>query len=69
MEVTGALTVGLGAECLGTMYQADPVWGDDAQKKTLPLELLSITFHAQYYSTSQGKSDERSTINSSPTSR
>lgn len=51
------LTHELGAECLGTMYQAEPVCTDDAQKKTLPLELLSITFHAQYYSTSQGAFD------------
>ncbi|KAH9923827.1 uncharacterized protein B0H18DRAFT_1013542 [Fomitopsis serialis] len=42
-------------ECLGTMYQADPVCEDDDQKKTLPLELLSITFHAQYYTTTQGR--------------
>ncbi|KZT71101.1 Serine/threonine-protein kinase [Daedalea quercina L-15889] len=42
-------------ECLGTMYQADPVCEDDDQKKTLPLELLSITFHAQYYTTTQGE--------------
>ncbi|TFY68401.1 hypothetical protein EVJ58_g1031 [Rhodofomes roseus] len=42
-------------ECLGTMYQADPVCEDDNDKKTLPLELLSITFHAQYYTTTQGR--------------
>ena len=38
------------------MYQADPVYEDEGQKKTLPLELLCITFHAQYYATSQGTS-------------
>ncbi|CCM05314.1 uncharacterized protein FIBRA_07528 [Fibroporia radiculosa] len=40
-------------ECLGTMYQAEPVCED--AHVTLPLELLSITFHAHYYTTTQGR--------------
>lgn len=40
-------------ECLGTMYQAEPMCEDAS--KALPLELLSITFHAQYYTTTQGR--------------
>ncbi|PCH37122.1 Serine/threonine-protein kinase [Wolfiporia cocos MD-104 SS10] len=40
-------------ECLGTMYQADPI--TEVDHDTVPLELLSITFHARYYTTTQGR--------------
>ncbi|KZT06721.1 Serine/threonine-protein kinase [Laetiporus sulphureus 93-53] len=40
-------------DCLGTIYQAEPVC--DNMHETVPLELLSITFHSQYYTTSQGR--------------
>ncbi|KAL6299472.1 kinase-like domain-containing protein [Sparassis latifolia] len=40
-------------ECLGTMYQADPVCEDEHE--TVPLELLSIAFVSSYYSTPQGR--------------
>ncbi|OBZ78007.1 Serine/threonine-protein kinase gcn2 [Grifola frondosa] len=40
-------------ECLGTLYQADPVCED--ARVTLPLELLSITFVSQYYTTPQAQ--------------
>ncbi|TFK91310.1 Serine/threonine-protein kinase [Polyporus arcularius HHB13444] len=39
-------------ECLGTVYQADPVC--DEPLTSLPMELLSITFVSHYYSTHQG---------------
>lgn len=48
------------AECLGTMYQAEPVCEDS--EATLPLELLSITFHSQYYSSTQGESNTAMTL-------
>lgn len=40
------------AECLGTVYLAEPV--TDEQSTSLPLEMLSITFLSHYYSTNQG---------------
>lgn len=40
-------------ECLGTVWQAEPI-ADDAQV-ALRLELLNITFEARYYSTTQGR--------------
>ncbi|OCH91731.1 Serine/threonine-protein kinase [Obba rivulosa] len=40
-------------ECLGTMYQAEPVCEDS--DATLPLELYSITFISHYYTTTQGR--------------
>lgn len=39
-------------ECLGTIYQADPIC--DEPLTYLPLELLSITFVSHYYTTTQG---------------
>lgn len=43
-----------GLESLGTVYLADPVCDD--VNTTLPLELYVVTFHSQYYTTSQGSS-------------
>ncbi|EJF61645.1 Serine/threonine-protein kinase [Dichomitus squalens LYAD-421 SS1] len=40
-------------ECLGTIYQADPIC--DEPLSPLPLELLSITFVSHYYTTTQGR--------------
>ncbi|RPD79604.1 Serine/threonine-protein kinase [Lentinus tigrinus ALCF2SS1-7] len=39
-------------ECLGTVYQADPVC--DEPLTSLPMELLCITFVSHYYSMNQG---------------
>ena len=39
-------------ECLGTVYQADPVCEEPLT--SLPMELLSITFVSHYYTTNQG---------------
>ncbi|KAH9943970.1 hypothetical protein B0H21DRAFT_747282 [Amylocystis lapponica] len=40
-------------DCLGTMYQAEPVAEDS--HATAPLEMLSITFVSQWYSSNQGR--------------
>lgn len=42
------------AECMGTIYLADPVCED--ANATLPLEVHVITFDSPYYSTNQGTS-------------
>ena len=47
-----SLRLMLWTECLGTVFQADPIL--DEPLMTLPLELLSITFHSHYYTTTQG---------------
>jgi translation initiation factor 2-alpha kinase 4 len=41
------------ADCLGTVYQAEPVCDDIAA--SLPLELHMVTFDAHYYTTHQGR--------------
>lgn len=41
------------AECLGTVYMADPICDD--VNTTLPLQVYVVTFDSQYYTTSQGR--------------
>ena len=40
-------------DCLGTIYQAEPICDDIAA--TLPLEVHLVTFDTQYYTTPQGR--------------
>jgi len=41
------------ADCLGTVYQAEPICDDVAA--SLPLELHLVTFDTHYYTTHQGR--------------
>ena len=46
------------AECLGTVWQAEPIVpgpGPNESAPTLALELLVVSFGARYYSTAQGR--------------